>query len=99
MPLFLDVIGFKNLDPETAERLEQIAAETVINNVMHRISELASQPVATEAHRLWEAGKTEELERYLAAQDMNFAELVNDETNRFIDLLSKSGQIIRGEYE
>lgn len=99
MPSFLDAIGFKNLDPETAKRLDHIAAETVMNNVINRLPSLMSENDAAEARELWESGTDEGFERYLSAKGVNLSTLVTDEANTFLQLLTESGRIIRGEHD
>jgi hypothetical protein len=98
MSPFLDALGFKNLDPETATRLEEIAAETVMNRVFTRLDEAMLPENVEKARHIWQTGTDTEFFDYLTSSGVNPAQLIGEETNSFIEQLTQSGKIIRGEH-
>lgn len=95
MEQLFEEIGFRNLETETKSRLMDLAAETIVNNLLSELRGLLGEADSAYAQQLVDQEQLDELEQFLSDRKISLKEMMSVEIGRYRDLLVEAGKIVR----
>jgi len=83
MGWLLAEIGYKNLPLAEEDRLNDIAADTILNRIIVRVADITNPELLTEIRALIKADSPDQLNEFLKPYQINLDQLIDEEIDNY----------------